>query len=361
VIFEVKRKSGRTRLAALAAGLVLAAPALAFEAAPGLPPAGERMLVAQTQEAAQLAVRIQQLEEQMRVLNGQIEGLTFQITQMQTLIQRMQEDNEFRFQQLEGGAPANPNGAATGPGGTTPPAASPPDEQNVAPTIIPEQGVRPLPGEQEFDPNFTDSTAVPPAGDTSMTGGGATPSPDAGAPADVGASADPLLGTGQGQTPAVLGELPVEPGAAGTQPLNLTFNPGMDTGDPDADAQFAAAYEALQRGDTAFAEDQFGQFIDLYPDNPQAPDAANWLGEALLARGENQEAAEVLLNAYQSAPESPRAPDLLLRLGIALARADERETACRTFNEIPQRFPSLTQAFKARLETEKATAECPPA
>jgi tol-pal system protein YbgF len=134
----------------------------------------------------------------------------------------------------------------------------------------------------------------------------------------------------------------------------------MDTGDPDADAQFAAAYEAVQRGDVAFAEDQFGQFIELYPDNPQAPDAANWLGEALLKRGANQEAAEVLLNAFQAAPESPRAPDLLLRLGIALARADERDTACRTFTEIPQRFSNLTDAFRARLQTEMASAQCPP-
>ncbi|KKB06772.1 hypothetical protein VE25_20890 [Devosia geojensis] len=355
---EFKRKPVRMRLAALAAGLALAAPALAFEAAPGLPPAGiggERMLVAQTQESAQLAVRIQQMEEQMRVLNGQIEGLTFQITQMQTLIQRMQEDNEFRFQQLEGGAPANPNGAATQPGGATPPAGSPPDEQNVAPTIIPEQGVRPLPGEQEFDPTFDDGSTATPPGDAGMTGGGAMPSPD------VGDSADPLIGTGDGRTPAILGELPVAPGSAGTQPLDLNLRPGMDTGDPDADAQFSAAYDALQRGETEFAEDQFGQFVELYPDNPQAPDAANWLGEALLARGANQEAAEVLLNAFQAAPESPRAPDILLRLGIALARSEERETACRTFNEIPQRFPAITDAFRARLETEKATAECPPA
>lgn len=359
VTFGYKRKPRRMRFVALAVGLGLAGPALGFQALPGLPPA--RIEVAQTQEAAQLAVRIQQLEEQMRALNGQIEGLTFQITQMQTLIQRMQEDNEFRFQQLEGGNPANPNGAATGAGGAMPSGGSPQSGTDVAPTVIPEQGVRPLPGEQEFDPSYDDGTVAPPSsGDSGMIeGGGVAPSPET--TGAIGPSADPLLGTGQGQMGAVLGELPVDPAAAGAQPLDLSFKPGMDTGDPDADAQFAAAYEAVQRGDVAFAEDQFGQFIELYPDNPQAPDAANWLGEALLKRGANQEAAEVLLNAFQAAPQSPRAPDLLLRLGIALARADERDTACRTFSEIPQRFSNLTDAFRARLQTEKAGAQCPPA
>jgi tol-pal system protein YbgF len=358
LIPDSKRKTGRTRLLTAAIlGLALAGPTFAFELPPaliGAPAQPERMHVAQTtQEAAQLAVRIQRLEEQIRVLTGQVEGLTFQLTQMQTLIARMQEDNEFRFQQFEGGAaPANPNGAATQSGGETPAGASPQDESDVAPTVIPDQPVRPLPGEQEFDPTFTDGSVAPPPSGAAAP---ATPAPNA-----VGESADPLLGTGAGEEGAVLGELPVAPPADG-QPLNLTFTPGVDTGNPDADAQFTAAYEAVQRGDIEFAEQQFRQFIELYPDNPQTPDAANWLGETLLQRGENEEAAEVLLGAFQAAPESPRAPDLLLRLGIALARAEERETACRTFAEITSRFPNLTDAFRARLTSEMATAECPPA
>jgi len=58
---------------------------------------------AQSKEEAQLAVRVQQLEDQVRTLTGQIEGLQFTLTQMQTQLQKMQDDNEFRFQQLEGG------------------------------------------------------------------------------------------------------------------------------------------------------------------------------------------------------------------------------------------------------------------
>ena len=58
---------------------------------------------AQSKEEAQLTVRVQQLEDQVRTLTGQIEGLQFTLTQMQTQLQKMQDDNEFRFQQLEGG------------------------------------------------------------------------------------------------------------------------------------------------------------------------------------------------------------------------------------------------------------------
>ena len=293
------------------------------------------VLVAQSQDTAQVLVRIQQLEEQIRLLNGQIEGLTFQLTQMQEIVNRMSEDNEFRFQALEGGAGPKTD-AATQSGGVMQPEALPQDpamavDSNGVPiTDIPEQGVQPLPGEIEFDPTFTD---------------GSLPADD------LGDSNDPLVGTG------AMGGVDLATG----QPLDLSFDPGAtNTGNPDADAQFAAGYEALASGDYAFAEDQFSQFVALYPDNPQATDAANWLGDALLHRAAYDEAADVLLNAYQKAPDSPRAPDLLLKLGMSLAGAGERETACRTFAEIDKRYGQLTPAFVTRLGEEKAQAQCPP-
>src|SRR5690606_34738018 len=111
----------------------------------------DRILVAQA-DSAQLMVRIQQLEEQLRSLNGQIEGLTFQQTQMQEIINRMQEDNEFRFQALEGGAGGKTDAAGQS-GGVTPSGALPQDQSETAPeTTIPVQGVRPLPVEAEVDP-----------------------------------------------------------------------------------------------------------------------------------------------------------------------------------------------------------------
>src|SRR5690606_26918305 len=232
-------KLGRAALCALGVGLC----APAANAQTVFPPGelsgltynndGGRILLAQA-DNAQLMVRIQQLEEQIRLLNGQVDGLTFQLTQLQEILNRFQEDAEFRFQQLEGGAGGKPD-AATQPGGATQPEALPqdpaPSEADVPLTEIPEQGVRPLPGEAEFDPTFTDGSV----------------SPD-----DLGESSDPLVGTGQG------GGVDLITG----QPLDLSYNPTAATGNPDADAQYRAGYEALVAGDYAFAEQQFAQFID---------------------------------------------------------------------------------------------------
>ncbi len=82
---------------------------------------------AQSTQEAQLTVRVQQLEDNVRTLTGQVEGLQFTLTQMQEQLQKMQDDNEFRFQQLEGGKGGAPKKteAATPTGGATPTGALP--------------------------------------------------------------------------------------------------------------------------------------------------------------------------------------------------------------------------------------------
>lgn len=286
-----------------------------------------QMVSAQSKSEAQLLVRMQELEDQVRTLTGQVEGLQFQLTQMQELIQKMQDDNEFRFQQLEGGA-GKKTDAATQSDGATP--------------------VGALPQAPDAGAQTTDTAnTTPPAPLGSDTAPAETMAADG-----LGDSADPLLGGGD----ATLGALPDD---GSGRPLNLSVDSSQQLSDGDANAQYAAGYDAIVRGDYPFAEEQFRQFVALYPKDPQAPDAANWLGEALLQRQAYDEAADVLLTGFQNYQNSARAPDLLLKLGIALAGAGETDTACRTFFEVAKRFPGQPAAFTQRLSEEKQKAQCP--
>ena len=306
---------------------------------------------AQSRNEAQLAVQIQELQDQVRTLTGQVEGLQFSIGQMQTQLQQMADDNEFRFQQLEGGG-AGKTEAAPQSGGATPSAEAPqPDTGTQAPaptdtTALPDPNAAPASDAQAgVSGSLTDAEA-PTAGDVPVTND--VPMDD------LGDSADPLLGQGQ------QGEAPVQ-GTLGENsvPLNLSLDGGQTLEDGDAKAQYAAGYDAITRGDYAFAEEQFRQFVALYPQDPQAPDATNWLGEALLQRQAYDEAADVLLTGFQAYERSSRAPDLLLKLGIALAGAGETDTACRTYFEVRKRFPNQPAAFNQRLQAERQKAACP--
>lgn len=318
-----------------------------------------RIEVAQSQGEAQLQVRIQQLEEQLRNLTGQVEGLQFQLTQMQTLIERMNEDVDFRFQALEGGA-GKKTEAATQADGVTPSGASPQDQSQAAPEIAPqaapEATPQAVPADAAGQGEVTDPALLPAEGAVLPPAADVTSLPGDAPMDDLGNSADPLLGVGVGEE-STLGTLPS--GDLGGKALDLDLANGDPTAGGDASAQYQAGYDAIVRGDYAFAEEQFRQFVALYPQDAKAPDAANWLGEALLHRGAYDEAADVLLTGYQNYPDSPARPDLLLKLGIALAGAGETETACRTFAEVGKRYPNQPGSFTLRLGEERAKAKCP--
>lgn len=309
-----------------------AAAAAAFGPAAPLPPANiddGRILVAQNQQStAELLVRIQELESQIRTMTGQIEGLQFQLTQMQMLLERMTEDNEFRFQQLEGGAPGKPQAAVPTDG------------------VTPSQPLSPDPAQTADTPAVTN-----PAGPDQPPAGGEVPMDFA-----LEDSQDPLLGGGVDQLGTLSeDQLTVAP----ARPMDLDQSGGLISAG-DAAAQYQAGYDAMTRGDYAFAEEQFSQFIALYPDDPQAADATNWLGEALLQRGAYTDAAQVLADGYTRYRDSRRAPDMLLKLGMALVGADQAEVGCRTFQTLRERYPELSAAFRQRLDEETQKAQCPP-
>lgn len=278
------------------------------------------ILVAQSsRDVASINVRLGQLEEQIRVLTGQVEGLQFQMTQMQTFLERKQEDYEFRFEQLEGG----------GLGKT-----------EAAPLSGSDRLTGELPQSNDLT---TDNSAVIESID----------------PNDPNIVIDPTAeGFELGSPETPLGTLPSDALDLSGRPLDLNIGSGALVTDADAMAQYQAGYDAVVRGDYAFAEDQFRQFVGLFPDHPQAPDATNWLGEALILRGEYDEAADVLLTGFEAYPNSNRAPDMLLKLGTALAGAGETDTACRTFGEVQRRYSGMSPSFNTRLAEEISKAQC---
>lgn len=284
------------------------------------------ILVAQSRDSAALNLRLSQIEEQMRSLTGQVEGLQFQMTQLQTLLERMQEDNEFRFQQLEGGGSGKTE-AAIQSGGDRPSAELPQNQSQTqeqtglanvdSPTDLIEGGVTDTEGEF-FEPNEGVIFGADTQGDFRL-------------PND-------LQGDGQA--------------------LDLNFDPGSLVTARDAEAQYKAGFDAIMQGDYDFAQTQFYQFVALFPDHEQAPDATNLLGEALLQSGNYDEAAQVLFAGFELYQNTQRGPDLLFGLGQALAGAGEQETACRTFREVLRRYPSMGNAFDLRVAVELEAAQC---
>lgn len=301
---------------ALALSVLTAAPALAFELPqlrlPGLSP---RPAEPQVQLAQASDPRIAQLEEQVRQLNGLVEELNFQILQMQDQLRRMQEDNELRFQEIEGRRSDAGGGAAPG-------AEQPRDHAAGS-------------GDDEF---YSDVPRVEGSGELGAP------------PRDFGT----ITFDADGNSRAATADTPPAAGGNGSDDTTVAALPSPG----GADEAYRNAYEFILSGDYSTAEAGFRDFVERYPDDGQAADAHFWLGEALLAQDRPREAAEVFLSASRDYPQSRKAPDTLFKLGVSLAALNQRDVACATFAEVLQRYPQSSDALKERVRQEQSLSSC---
>jgi tol-pal system protein YbgF len=270
--------------------------------------------------------RVVKIEEQIRALNGTVEELNFQLLQLQEQLRKMQEDNEFRFQELEKKSDVRsgkPNRNVAAGTGTAPAAGS---AERTASTV--EQVI---------------AGDAPPAGPTiaapEKTFGTITVDKDG----NVKNRADPPA--------TAAGTAPASGGASGTVVAAL---PPTD----DPEELYRNSYQFILSGDYATAETGFRDHIDRFPKSERTSDAHFWLGEALLGQKKYRDAAETFLAASKQFPKSKKAPDMLLKLGVSLAGLNQREVACATFGEVGKRYPGASAALKERVKQEQALAAC---
>ncbi|ADZ69355.1 Tol-pal system protein YbgF, putative [Polymorphum gilvum SL003B-26A1] len=287
-------------------------------------------------------VRLNDMEERLRRLTGQIEQLSYQLRELQDQMRRMQEDNEYRFQQLEGGRPAKrsdvppASAPATAANGTTSAGAIPPASSGTLGTL-PAEG----------------------SGDAEWAASGGYRDAPAGAAVEAGPGAGPL-----DLSALARGQAVVSPPATGTAP------PGVSVGDPiggqiasldvtgDARTDYDRAYSFALNGDYAQAEQAFRIFIDTYPNDRLVSNAQYWLGESLLAQGEYRAAADAFLKTYTDYPGDQKAPDSLLKLGLSLNGLGQTDAACATYSELLTKFPGAPKAVLDQARAEQQRAGC---
>lgn len=280
-------------------------PELAFSIIPG----GAGHAPEEAVRLAQSTVdpRVPALEEEVRQLNGRIEELNFLLLQMQEQLRKMQEDNDYRFQQLESGVPA----------------------------VDKEQKSQSLPAD----------TGVAEAGDGIKRGapprnlGTITIDPDGSVKESTIGEPMDLVGSGVGSA---------------SDETTVASLPETD----DPEELYSNSYEFILSGDYKTAEAGFRQHVEAFPQDPRTADARYWLGEAVLSQERYAEAAEIFLAASRDFPDARKAPDMLLKLGVSLAALNQRDIACGTFKEIGIRYPGASDVLKERVRQEQALAGC---
>ena len=269
--------------------------------------------------------RVGQLEEEIRSLNGRIEEMSFQLLQMQEQLRKTQEDNEYRFQDLESGKAKGKSGALEKPvnGGNA-------DEQIAS---------NRLPADSSAGAATQNGAALPQELGSIRFDENGNP---------IGAEVNPDL---DNQSASIGNNTN---SSEGLPPASQQSTGSLD----NPDEIYQAAYGHVLSGDYQLAEREFRDYLDVHPTGEKAADATFWLGEAQYSQGNFNESAKTFLNAHQTFSKSKKAPEMLLKLGMSLAALDNRETACATLREVGKRYPNASKTVKGKVASEQSRLSC---
>lgn len=264
--------------------------------------------------AAQMDIRITALEEALANQTGPMEELLHRLDRMESRLEKLVADIDFRLRGLEGAVL----------GGDLAGAAAEPSL-----SAAPAPGAAPAgPGQGKF------AAAVPPARPGAGVLGTLTLN-------DMQAARLQQTGVAAGATPAV------------AAPPLVTLPPGPPS------QRYEFALSLLKRARYEEAESAFRQFIAAHGDDPLAGNAQYWLAETYYVRDRFKESAETYLDGYQKFPDGAKAADNLLKLGVSLARLGDNAEACSAFDRLAESFPDAAQPIRQRAERERARIGCP--
>jgi tol-pal system protein YbgF len=302
------------------------------------------MSPAMAQSASEMAVRMQQLEEQVRMLMGQVEELSFEVKQLK--------------------------GQKSGAVEQTIPSAQPTQQKRLAAASagapLPESGDIEVIEQQPLQNNAAPAetlAAAPAAGDDELPVFNKAPGPQI-----LGAIDNSAV---QGNDGGFQGKVLVPPsqqepgddafvqqGAAEAVPSDGNDSIETVALSPEApEALYERSNESLLRRQFGDAEAGFSTFLSKYPEHGLAGSAQYWLGETYYAQRDFKRAAQTFLQGYKKYPKGRRAPDSLLKLGISLNRLGQAEQACAAYAAVSSEYPKAVEARK-RAQAEAKRAGC---
>ena len=282
------------------------------------------------------ANRVDQLEQQLRMLVGQVEELNFTV------------------KQLQGQLAASPKqmGAADQP-------AVLPIKKKMAVAVAPKitgssSGVETI----DETPLQQDSAVAAQGDGTDAIYGNPDAQVALGAPAPkiLGAMDNKAAKAGDG---GFQGKLIVPPDSADQAVVN-DGSASIETVSvqPETpDDLFLRSEKSLLQLQYSDAESGFKEFLEKYPDHNLAGSAQFKLGETFYAQQQYQEAAKNYLTGYKQYPKSRRAPDSMLKLGLAMNKLGQSQQGCVVLGSVGDEFPNAVEV-KKRAQTEFKRAGC---
>ncbi len=276
-------------MASLVLAIVVSAPVAAQVDAPN-------------EQIMNLVVQVQQLQDEIRMLRGQLDEQSFELESLKRRQRDQYLDLDQRISELRGGLPAGVSGAMS----------------STPPTTMPELG-----------------PTVGPAPASSAVAGTGQAQPQ---PADDG----PVV-TQRPDTPSAVSALAVP--AAATAATVAT---------PEAQqAAYDEAFQALKELRYADAAQGFQDFLIAYPDSSLAGNAQYWLGESYYVTRNYEIALEAFQDLLRGYPDSTKRGDGLLKVGFTYYELEQFDQARSALEQVQRDYPNtpLARLADSRLRS----------
>jgi tol-pal system protein YbgF len=239
---------------------------------------------------ADLVSQVQELQDEVRVLRGQVED---QANQLETLRERQRDQFLDLDQRISGQRPAT--------GATVPGANGNGDVPVEEPVSEPAEDLSSAEELPEVSP--------PPSEDN----------PDVRPPMDTPSDTVAL-------------------GAPDAQNQVMPGNPAEEK------AAYDQAFQSLKDLRYADAAEGFQTFLARYPESEYADNAQYWLGESYYVTRNYDISLEAFDNLLQNYPDSSKKPDALLKIGYAHYELKQWDQARAALEQVKQQYPDTTLA-----------------
>ena len=299
-----------------------------------------------------LQAQIQNLEEQRRDLNGKLEDLDIRIRRIETRLDKLVSDVDFRLQALERGPGGQQlSGTTNGAQAYQPSQPAYNGEVSNGTTIITSQGTQVpstaglAPGQQAFGQISSDDLNAFEQGSLQASGG----------QPQVPSSAV------QTRTNSAVAPAPstVAPSAAVASVAPTTTQPAFGALQGNSpEEQYEYAYSFLPKHDFASAEAAFRAFLDRNGEHKLASNAMYWLGETYYARQQFEDAAAVFSDAYLRDRKASKATHSLLKLAMSLEKVGQVESSCVAYQELLAKHEDAEPRILVRAKSARKTLGC---
>ena len=278
--------------------------------------------------ASRLTLRINALEQDLRVVTGSIERFNFGIEKLTNRLDKLVDDIDFRLASIEeklnksviDGSPSrvfleNP-GSGTNPSTPNRAGAKRTNRLNSGEGLVTEEPAQP----------------------SQILG-------------TVSASAIEEVGKQSKQQLATTSS--VQSNNAQLKAKSKTMLPA---GKPRE--QYTFALNLLRQTKYKDAERALVRFIATQAEHPLAGNARYWLGETYYVQKDYEQAAQTFFNGYRVSPSNVKAPDMLLKLGMSLFQIKKPKEACATFDKLTQDFPNAPARINSAVVRERKRLRC---